>query len=186
MTVKSTERRSVPGFEGRYEVDQAGNVYSLRPSNGLKSGYLKKRSTSTDGYFFVALFNEQGRQDFYIHRLLMLTFNPVENSDQLEVNHKDGNKQNNDLSNLEWMTHTENMAHAYKYLNAGSNRPRGTSVHNAKLTPESVREIRRLWDGGRGMSRKELAAMFGVTPYSIGTVVTGKLWKHVKDEAAQS
>ena len=56
----------------------------------------------------------QGRKFFMVHRLVMETFNPIDNSQLLQVNHKDGNKHNNNINNLEWVTNMENMHHAIK------------------------------------------------------------------------
>lgn len=53
------------------------------------------------------------KKTFRVHRLVMMAFNPIDNMENLEVNHIDGNKANNKLSNLEWCTTSENQKHAF-------------------------------------------------------------------------
>ena len=62
---------------------------------------------------FVEMSTIYGPKPVQIHRLVMLSFNYIPGCESLQVNHKDGNKQNNDLRNLEWCTCSYNMTHAY-------------------------------------------------------------------------
>ena len=109
-------RKVIEGFED-YEVDEHGNVWSYRSTmpacRRLKPLKLKPRFT--EGYAYVALTRGLGvnkqRQQFKLHRLVALHF--LDNPQQLqEVNHKDGNKANNAVSNLEWASRESNMQHA--------------------------------------------------------------------------
>lgn len=76
----------------------------------IKTKKIIKQYNHTAGYLSVSL---QGRL-FLAHRLVLSTFQPNENFESLEVNHKDYNKKNNAVENLEWVTREENMQHAYK------------------------------------------------------------------------
>lgn len=69
-----------------------------------KDGYLRTRLTLDNGK----------RRNFPVHRLVLTMFSPIKNMTELQVNHKDGDKHNNSLSNLEWCTTQENIAHAVK------------------------------------------------------------------------
>lgn len=97
----------VPSFEN-YEVSSLGNVRDKNKTpmkyfdNGL--GYLVVRLRSAGSK----------RKRFYVHRLVMMVFNPI--NEKLEVNHIDHNKSNNALSNLEWVTHKENLQKAVLFL----------------------------------------------------------------------
>lgn len=173
----NTERKPIPGFE-RYEMDTAGNVYAMFPHHGIPAGRTIKSRVNPDGYVTVTLTREGRGLIRTIHRLLMLTFCPVENSRQLEVNHKDGNRSNNNISNLEWKTHTENMLHSHLVLNSWSNMPRGERASGHKLTENNVREIRR--SAASGIPRKDLAQQFNVSHVAIGHILTGKSWRHVE------
>jgi hypothetical protein len=173
------ERRPIPGYEGLYEIDRRGNVYAMFGFRQWKPGRLNKTRISPEGYVTTVLQKEGKGKTRTIHRLLMLAWQPVENSHQLEVNHIDGDKTNNDLSNLEWVTHHENMLHMFRILKTWEkNQVRGVTHGRAKLTEDNVREIRRLFAGGK--ARKELAAQFGVSTTNITFIVTRKLWPHIE------
>jgi hypothetical protein len=92
-----------------------------------------------------------------------------------QVNHIDGNKQNNRIDNLEWTTASQNCRHAIDeslYQSA-----RGETAGNVKLTEENVREIRRL--AVIGLMHKEIAELFGVGRKNITKIVNRQRWKHV-------
>lgn len=110
--------KPIPEFEGLYEVSNYGRVRSIdRTVKSSKNrvqflkGRLKKASLSTSGYFKVCLYKDNKNYNKYIHRLVMLAFSSDKERDT--VNHIDGNKLNNHISNLEWATFKENNNHAY-------------------------------------------------------------------------
>jgi hypothetical protein len=112
--------KDIKGYEGLYQISNLGNIRSLdRQSwNGNSWFTLKGKQLSPadngKGYLFVGLCkNGKIRSRCYIHRLVAETFLPNPNNKPC-VNHIDGNKQNNCLSNLEWVTYEENNKHAYK------------------------------------------------------------------------
>ena len=92
------------------------------------------------------------------------------------MNHKDGNKRNNRLENLEWVTASQNVRHSIDIL--GVARARGENSALSKLTENQVREIRRLLK--QGLTRQEVACKFGVTTNNIRAIATGFTWKHIK------
>lgn len=107
-----------------YEVSNLGGVRSkvrtytrIHPmTNKLtqfraKSGLLKP-SITRKGYLRVNL-GKNGNK-FLVHRLVMATFGGLPTDDKMQVNHKDGNKSNNHIDNLEWVTNRENVIHAFK------------------------------------------------------------------------
>ena len=177
----SQDRRPIPGYEDLYEIDQQGNVYAKFPFRKEPVGRKMIARPDSGGYMHVCLCKKGLSKTPLIHRLVMSTWQPVDGWEKLDVNHRDGNKQNNDISNLEWMTHAENMRHAGEVLNAWQKRnQRGDNAGYHKLSEDNVREIRRLWADGKGMGRKEIAALYGVTREAIGLVVRRKLWQHVE------
>ena len=97
--------KDIPGWEGLYACDTEGKIWSYRTNKFLSPTKSKK------GYLHVTFTNNGKRYDYRVHRLIAMTFldNP-ENKEQ--VNHIDGNKLNNYLSNLEWCTAEENIEHA--------------------------------------------------------------------------
>ncbi len=89
-----------------YAISNLGRV------RNVKTGKLLRPVVGHWGYVQVTLFNEFGSKNKKIHRLVLEAFS--NNSEDLEINHINGNKQDNALSNLEWCTKSENIAHAYK------------------------------------------------------------------------
>lgn len=98
--------KDVSGYEDRYAVSTKGKVYSKKLKKCLQPIKTKK------GYLSIELWRNYKRKVVKIHRLVAETFleNPFSKK---EINHKDGNKHNNCVENLEWCTRSENMLHAY-------------------------------------------------------------------------
>ena len=107
--------RPVYGFEGRYEINSDGDVRNIQCINKDGTYYVLKPRVSDTGYVMVSLTKPGSRRskNKKLHRLLMLSFVGPD-PDRPVVNHKDGNKLNNDLSNLEWTTSSENNIHAIR------------------------------------------------------------------------
>lgn len=96
--------KDIIGYEGLYTISSDGKVFSIK-----RGKYLTAAKTK-GGYLMVVLQNKK-RHNVYIHRLVALHFiNNTQNKPQ--VNHIDGNKLNNDYSNLEWCSSKENIRHA--------------------------------------------------------------------------
>ena len=110
---KAEEWRDVPGYAGVYQVSNLGRA---RSSRGILSP-----AVSWDGYCRVALRKNGTRVMIALHRLVALVFIPnPENKPQ--VNHKDGDRRNCKVENLEWVTNAENQRHRRRVNNSGGNR----------------------------------------------------------------
>ena len=114
--------RDIPNYEGLYQINKSGLVWScdrvVARSNGKPNvirGKLIDVVVDANGYNSVSLTDINHRTKKYLlHRLVAQTFIPnLENKP--EINHKDGNKSNNCVDNLEWVTRYENQAHAVKF-----------------------------------------------------------------------
>lgn len=101
-----------------YAVTKSGKVYSR------KSGKWKplKPQTDTDGYLQVRLCDSTSKRLTFVHRLVAETYIPQKVGCD-EVNHIDGNKQNNNIKNLEWCTRRDNMLHAHRIGLASTQKP---------------------------------------------------------------
>ncbi len=112
------EWRDIKGYEGKYQVSNLGNVRSMNYHR--KEGCVRlliPNESNENGYPYVILAKEKGKyKSLKIHRLVAEAFIPNPQNKPV-VNHKDGNKKNNCVSNLEWMTILENNLHAYHVLN---------------------------------------------------------------------
>ena len=122
------EFRDISGYESLYQVSNFGRIKSLERMVGHNYGGLKKhterflKSTSSyHGYLYINITNGISSKRFYIHRLVASTFltNPENKS---QVNHIDGNRSNNKITNLEWVTHLENQRYSWEKLNRKPNR----------------------------------------------------------------
>ena len=109
--VQEFKCKYVKGYEGRYIVTSTGQIFSLK--NGKKCS--RALVMDKGGYLVVSLWANNSAKQCKVHRLVAEAFIP--NPEQKRcVNHKDGNKQNNNVENLEWVTHGENKHHAFSVL----------------------------------------------------------------------
>ncbi len=109
--IQNESSRDIYGYEDLYAVDRAGNVFSKQSSIGRRRGLIKSWDNGY-GYLKVNLYKDGICKKHYVHRLVAEAFIP--NSNNLpEVNHKDGNKYNNSVDNLEWCSRQENIEHSF-------------------------------------------------------------------------
>ena len=117
LIYKPEEWRAVSGYEGLYEVSSGGKVRRISGWGNKNNGWrqatgLVKLETNKSGYMRIKLSKNGIRTWYLVHRLVALAF--IENPDEKPyVNHKDGNKANNSVDNLEWCTSRENQVHAF-------------------------------------------------------------------------
>src|SRR2546421_705998 len=112
--MESWKAISTPGFEHLYEVSDAGRVRRSAPGRNTYAGKILKGGEDKDGYRQVKLCDGKAHSRVVrVNRLVALAFIPNPEN-KPEVNHCDGNKQNNATSNLEWCTTYDNNAHAWR------------------------------------------------------------------------
>ena len=135
----------ISGYEGLYQISNFGRVKSFYFKNPriLKPHKVK-------GYSNIELYKNKKKKQFYIHRLVMENFCPIENMNVLDVNHKDEDKSNNHISNLEWMTHKDNLNYGSRAEKArmkmqGKNSSRSKKVRcvEKNVIYEALREAER-------------------------------------------
>jgi hypothetical protein len=157
---------SVKGYNDLYSINIKGEVYSWRSKKFLKP--QKQRN----GYLTVNLFNGKNVKTKTIHRLVAEVF--IHNEfDKPFVNHKDLDKTNNHVNNLEWVTASENIQHA------NDNGIRlGERNGNSKLTAIQINEIRNKYSF-RKLTYKELGEEYNVMKHYIARIVKRQVWKHI-------
>lgn len=152
-------------------IENSKNYYIHYDGSVSREGKFLKLNTNR--YKQVVIFNKDGTQSrWYVHRLVATYFIPnPENKPQ--VNHIDGNKHNNNCSNLEWVTSKENANHATTYLKSNVGEKQGSNVY-----PESlIKEVCRLLQEGR--RNIDISKKTGVPKGTIGCIKAGYQWKHV-------
>ena len=142
-----TEKWSaISGYEGRYEVSTLGGVRSLaKPGTQLSGRVLTP--VKVHDYLYVTLCKDGTKKRCAIHRLVAAAFIPNPDS-KPGVNHKDGNKGNNSVANLEWVTYSENNKHAfanglmYAYDRSGKKNPM-YGKHHSESARDKIANVHR-------------------------------------------
>lgn len=166
--------KDISGWEGQFAVTKDGKIWSY-----WKCGWLALNTTRTKDWYLSVSFGTRcrgNRKGYKVHRLVAQTFIP--NPDNLkEVNHKNGDKTDNRVENLEWCTRKYNLDHARKngWIPEAH---KGESNYNHKLTEQKVYEIRKRYTEGFTSHRK-LAREYGVSSTTIRGVILRWYWAHV-------
>lgn len=167
------------------ETFLAHPIYELTiGSNGTiigPKGWPLKHRVSKCGYSRVVAYIDRKQKHLLVHRLVAEMFLPGRKE---QINHKDGNKLNNNIDNLEWCTRSHNIIHAYKHglidsrKHKGHKRSVGEKNGNAKLTPCNVQEIRSKYS--IKYNRKEKPwEKYGVCEIMFRNVIRRSNWKEI-------
>ena len=174
--------REIPKYEGLYWASFDGNIHTKNWRNTGKDAVLKP-AKDKKGYLRVGLMKDGKLITEKVHRLIALTFIP--NPDNLpQINHKDGNKLNNYIGNLEWCTAKHNMKHAYDNGLSFRMSPVNKIPKKGELNGQSilkdwqVLQIRRRFIP-RKVTRKQLALDYNVSEACIKDIILHKSWKHI-------
>lgn len=181
--IPTTEERwlPVPGYEGRYEVSDWGRVRSS--TSRIRGFYCKimVQRFDKDGYKRISLRTFKGGispKTFKIHGLVLEAFvGPCPTG--CISNHKDYNRANNRIHNLEYLTPKQNYQHSYSRIFMALSR--GEKHPFAKLKCSDIPEIFRLRK--EGVSQRNIGLRFSVAAGTIADVIYGKTWKHVNSSS---
>lgn len=164
----------VKGYEGVYEVSDEGRVRRITASIAHAGNLIKKPFVTHNGYFRVPLSMHSKVKTFFVHRLIYTAF-IGSIPDKMEINHKNGNKQDNRVDNLELVTSKENKRHAFEVLGI---KKEGEKHGMSKLKNSDIPIIRSLI--AQGVNKKAIAIQFGVSRDTIFQIHWGKIWTSVK------
>lgn len=163
----------VKGFEDSYEVSNKGRCRSLdrRVVSSVGTRFSKGQILITDvlrDYHYVRLSRNQNKTKYSMHQLVALHFIPNPKN-KPQVNHKDGDKSNNCVQNLEWVTDLENKIHAFE-----------NGLHScAKLKPKDVRSIRKHLKE-TNLTQKEIADKHSICQSVVSRIKNNNYWSHVE------
>lgn len=165
--------KAIPGFPG-YFATEDGRIWS-EPKGSNICGCFLSPGVGGDGYYFVTLCKKGKKYPRKIHRLVLETF-IGSRPPRMECCHNNGIKIDNQLENLRWDTHSNNIKDSVKH---------GTFVNNsgekhgmAKLTEQDIRMIIYMWRT-KEFTQREIAKIYGVTRTNIYYIVNKKSWKHI-------
>lgn len=155
----------IPGYSPYF----ASNLGRIKRNNIILKGNIQN-----NGYNYISISVNGEIRNIRTHRLIAYTFLKTRKKDG--INHKDGNKLNNRIDNLEWATCKQNMRHAKKLgLLKG---PQGEKQHMSKLTDMKVINIRKLYNTGE-FTQNNLAKKYKVHQTNIHYIVSRKKWRHI-------
>ena len=157
----------VDGIYDYYQISNFGRVYH----NYLK--IFMKYGKSKDGYYSVGLSTIHGTKQMRVHRLVLIAFKDIPNRDQYQVNHINGDKSCNYLSNLEWVTPSDNMLHAYKI---GLHGVGENNVHS-KVDNYTAEIICKLIEDG--FENKQIAEVVNTTISVVQDIRSGHGYKFI-------
>lgn len=166
---------SVPGIDPNcYYISSFGNVYSKKSNR-----YLTKVQT-WNGYWRVYLYLRNGYGRYHlIHRILLTEFFPIPGYNNLQVNHINGNKNDNYLWNLEWCTASQNIIHAY---NTGlKSCKHGEDCSFCTISNETAYKIAEMLSEQK-YTHKEISKILNVPEHIISNISCGTTWKWLYDK----
>lgn len=167
--MKTKEKwKDIKGWEGLYKISTYGNILNIRSNNILS------QRVNSSGYPHRLLCNKKFKKNYLLHRLVALHFIP-NLCNKPQVNHKDGNKLNSHVSNLEWVTPSENCQHSH--YNGLQIPAVGEKAHRSKLSKIQALEIIKL--SSCGFSGVYIANIYNVTPSTICALLKGRTWSHL-------
>lgn len=175
---KHVETPLYPELQTYYAISNYGRVYSAKTGKYVKlrkkrkgNNYVSVRLSATDKD------GKNTKKEVPIHRLMMAIFYPVENMENLQVNHIDGVKYHNTFDNLEWVTPSENIRHAYDNNLVTILEAENSPYTN--YTNEMINNICKLFMTGK-YSKKEIAEIVGVPIHIVRNVtVKDGNWKKI-------
>ena len=166
--------KPIDGYEGLYEVSDAGRIRGLRLKKVLKP-------QNKNGYNAVNLSKKGVVHQVYVHRLVASAF--IDNPLSFPcIDHKDCNKRNNNVCNLEWCTAKENAQRAWKNgLTPHPPRVTCEDHRNHVLTRLQVSEIRKTYATNE-VTQRHLAKQYGVSQRTICSIVNNQTWRELQND----
>lgn len=179
--------KPIIGYELLYEVSNFGrikypnkSIVRRRKNSSEKTSQFRKEKfsvgyTNKKGYLNIKLQDGSSLKSVRVHRLVAIHFipNPL---NLPQVNHKDTNKKNNRVDNLEWCDNSHNIKHAYAH---GLLSRKGERQNTCKIKEADVLEVREFYSQNPKALRKIYAEKLNITQTTICNIIHRKIWKHI-------
>jgi len=156
-----------------FEVSSYGRIKRFRNRRNCSPDGIIKQRLINSGYYVVSLCYQNKAWHRLVHRLVAEAFICV-CPKGMEVNHKDGNNQNNHADNLEYVSPSTNRWHSALVHGI----PRGEEHWNSRITEEQARQI--IFSHKQGLGYKRLAKKFNLSWCLVRAVASGKTWGHLQ------
>ncbi len=161
-----------------YAASNHGQIKRLTSRTSGKAGKIRKQTKNfSSGYFILRLSDDGIIKTYTVHSLIAETF-LVKPKNDFQVNHKNGDKTDNRIENLEYVSRQENIRHSYRLGLQSKEQNQGAKNGRAKLTETEVANIIAEADRSIGVNVR-LAKKYDVTPNNISRILSGKTWKHL-------
>jgi len=156
-----------------YWASTAGEVMTTKS----RRSKILKPIRGKRNYLIISMWKNAKRSTKPIHRLIGETFIPNPKNKR-EINHKDGNKYNNEVSNLEWVTTQENVNHKINVLKRSGPFSKGQNHCNAKFRDKDIPKIRRAVENKQTM--RSMAKLYHVSTTTIARIIRRETWGHIE------
>lgn len=172
--------KPIASLNNLYEASNTGKI------RNAKTLHVLKAFVGVHGYYTMQVCpTPRGAKNVRVHQLVAEAFLGTRPNNMV-VNHKDGNKKNNNIENLEYVTSSENNIHALRNglrhpAAMRGKSPRGESHYRAKITEETVKEVLRLRKE-KGYGSRKIAKIIGITNGTVSGILYGRTWKHIKKD----
>lgn len=165
--------KDIPGYEGQYQVSNLGRVKSLKTKNGR----IMRLKKTWSGYVQVCLCQGNVKTHHSVHALVLEAFVSLRPEKHV-ANHIDGERSNNRLSNLEWVTQQKNIMHKYEVMqqpHAVPPRLYGEN-HPLALSQDVAKQIMAAYESGS--SARRVGKQFGTSKTTVLKIVNGEHWSN--------
>lgn len=166
---------NIDEFRDCYDISNLGRIRRSMPGMGTIANKILKPNLDGSGYFTIDLCNKPFRKRIKIAKLVAITFlkKPEGN---VQINHKKGIRKDDRSTELEWVTASENVLHAYRVLKRKI--VKGEEIGSSVLDNSKIIKIKKLLE--KGMSQRRIAQIFNVGKTTIQEISAGVTWKHIK------
>lgn len=173
------EWRPIP-YPAGYEVSDLGRVRRTTYRKGYEAGRVLRPHVGVTGYPSLRLScgARNAKAGFSVHRIVCEVFHGPPPTSKHEVGHWNGHRSDNRASNLRWVTPIENHEDAVRH----GTFPVGEKHANAKCTETDVAVMREM--RARGVTLREIGALYGMTGASVGRIFNGVRWAHLQKKEA--